>query len=411
MSAALRMRFAMARVMTLTLVRDRGALVMAFALPALVFTIFAVIFSGASGGDLNISMGVVDEQDTAQSRRLVRALGKSPGLAIESLGTNEAQALVQRVREGSADVGLLIKASELPLDNEDSWPAITLLTDPTRDIAVSVVLGALNQAFNASVPEALVGAVMREADTRRLVSLSDEQRKKLDRGLRVMRKLDRPPPMTKREPFFERRQVVDAGTSPLSVAYYAGAVAIMFGLFSSLNGAVRLIEERDSGLLGRLAVGRGGIGAVVDGKAIFLVGKVLVQITIIFAVAWLGFGVDVPSNFGGWLVVTLMTAIACAGLSLGFVSLCATRQQAQDLGSFAILILSAIGGSMVPRFMMPSFIQDIGWLTPHTWVLESYAMVLWRGGDVASLAPPLLALGASGFAGVMVARRCVGLGR
>ena len=37
------------RVMLLTLLRDRAALVMAFVLPTVIFSIFAAIFSGAIG--------------------------------------------------------------------------------------------------------------------------------------------------------------------------------------------------------------------------------------------------------------------------------------------------------------------------------------------------------------------------
>ena len=42
------------RVMLLSLVRDRAALVMAFVLPTVIFSIFAAIFSGAIGDRIRI---------------------------------------------------------------------------------------------------------------------------------------------------------------------------------------------------------------------------------------------------------------------------------------------------------------------------------------------------------------------
>jgi ABC-2 type transport system permease protein len=71
--------------------------------------------------------------------------------------------------------------------------------------------------------------------------------------------------------------------------------------------------------------------------------------------------------------------VASAGLPLAPPAACNTREQAQPVSTFAFLILAAIGGSMAPRFLMPEALQTLGWLTPHTWVIEAYQTVLWRG--------------------------------
>jgi len=43
---------AMLRVMALSVIRDRGALALAFLLPPIIFIIFATIFSGSSGEEM-----------------------------------------------------------------------------------------------------------------------------------------------------------------------------------------------------------------------------------------------------------------------------------------------------------------------------------------------------------------------
>ena len=46
------------------------------------------------------------------------------------------------------------------------------------------------------------------------------------------------------------------------------------------------------------------------------------------------------------------------------------------LSTFVILILAAVGGSMVPRFLMPPWLQSVGWWTPHAWVIQAYQAIL-----------------------------------
>ena len=66
---------------------------------------------------------------------------------------------------------------------------------------------------------------------------------------------------------------------------------------------------------------------------------------------------------------------------------------------------------MVPRFFMPGWLQNIGWLTPNTWVLEAYSGVLSRDESLAAARLPLRDAGADRratlLAAHMLARRMV----
>ena len=105
-----------------------------------------------------------------------------------------------------------------------------------------------------------------------------------------------------------------------------------------------------------------------------------------------------------------LTAAAGAGLALVVIGLCRTREQAQPLSTFIVLLLAALGGSMAPRFLMPETFRQLGWITPHAWAIEAYQTVLWRGGFNATVWGAWAVLGGVGLLGglgawVMEARR------
>ena len=403
-------RAALFRVMALSLVRDRGALAMGFILPAVVFVIYAVIFSGAAGGDLTVRLAIADERKSELSKSFLDRLGQEEGIVVFQDMAMTASGVESFVRGGSVDVGLIIRDNGTALDDvgKDDAAPILLLTDPSREISVSVLQGALQKTYFATFPDAVLRGTARILDER-FMKFDPRQVVALERGLEAMREGngDAEPIELGLDRFYERSNIVGNPEVPTSVTYYAGAVAILFLLFSAANGAMTLLEEKENGVFARLSAGPGGSGVILDGKFAFLVLQGFVQVLVIYLVAWLGFGVNLPGNLFMWALTTLAAAISTAGIALMFVSLCRTKVQAQVLGNILILVISALGGSMVPRFLMPPYVQDLGWITPNTWVLEAYASIFWRGEGLGEIAVPLLALVLSGTVGLVSARLVV----
>lgn len=154
------------------------------------------------------------------------------------------------------------------------------------------------------------------------------------------------------------------------------------------------------------------MGPVVTGKFLFLVAQGICQAAVIFATAQLVFGVPVVSHLGFWLVTTVAASVAAGGIALALISVCRSREQAQMLSTFVILIFAAIGGSMVPRFLMPPWLQDLGWWTPHAWVIDAYQGLLWRDTGAAGLYKAwvvLVLIGLSGFVFTQAAVRRIRL--
>jgi len=397
---------AILRAMLLGLMRDRGALLMSFFLPAVFFLIMAEIFTATGGNNLNLSVALVDEVDTEVSGRLIAALESSSMLEIRYLDSDGAATVRELVRSGAVDIGVVLRADAEPLDAAGGFGAapILIIADPSRAVAQPMLTGQIRRAYFGALPDVAMGNVVEELENQ-FLTLNSEQRLEVSEGLTEMREDADAGRETgwSFEDMLEQESVIGDESISL-VAYSAGAVAFMFLLFASVHGAVSLLEEQESGILDRVLAGPGGMGVLVNGKFLFVVLQGMVQVTVIFVVAWLVYQVDLPGRFGPWLLITFAASVSAGGLAMLLAAACRTRRQAQTIANTVILVLSALGGSMVPRFFMPEALQAVGWLTPNTWALEAYSGIFWRGDELSAVLGPIALLLLSGITGFLLAR-------
>ncbi len=407
------MTLAVFRAMLLGLLRDPGALVMSFVMPVAFFVIFAEIFANAAGGAFELRLAVLDEVKSPESGRLLAAVRRDPDIRTWLVTASRAETEAA-VRHGDADVGLVVRADADPLGSTGGFGPSPLLVyyDPSSQVVAAVMAGRLQQAYATALPELLVGGVV-DLVANEFTELDERQRREVRDGLADMRDhAERGDPAGwSLAELLEAQPVAGRPAAENNVAYYAGAIAFMFLLLSAAQGALTLLDERDSGVLDRIVAGPGGVGVVINGKFLYLVAQGLAQILAIFAVAWSVYDVEVLATPLPWLLISLLASIAAAGSGLLLIAVCASRPQAQTLSTVVILVMSAVGGSMVPRFFMPGWLQNLGWLTPNTWVLEAYSGVLARGEPLAMLAFPCAMLGLTGattlLASHILARRMV----
>lgn len=389
------MILAMFRVMALSLIRDRGALAMAFLLPPTIFVIFAAIFSGTSGDSMRLQVALGITQPSAVSERLEHALRDEPSLrVVDQTWTQQSDVLAQ-VEAGKADVGLVLRGDLA----ETGASPVLVLVDPGKVMAGAILSGQVQRLIGLNLPDLALARTVPDIES--LVGGFTPQQSAQLRA--ALESLATSPPTADQAGLVETSVVGPADSSGATVTYYAGAVAILFLLFSAMQSAATLIEERNSGIVDRVAVGPAGTDVVVLGKFLFLAAQGIVQVALIFVVAALAYRVSVLEHLGLWLVTTLAAATAAAGLGLVVAAACTTKQQAQTISTFVVLVCSAIGGSMVPRFMMPPWLQDVGWYTPNAWAIEAYHGVLWRGESLVDLLPELSWLVAVGMIGILAA--------
>ena len=348
----------MVRVMALGLWRDRAGLVLVFVLPPLVFIVFASVFSAGATGQLDIKVGFVDQVGSDDSQRLVYGLQRR--LDGRLTRSSNVAALEDAIQAGRADAGYVLHG-----DLASTPTPVTVQIHPGRKADGEGLTEQVNATASQDLPELMLRREITQLDP--LLALTPGQ---------IRRSTQTPFGIGSTPPFAAQR--ILPGDDPL-VIYYAGAVSILFLLFTAMQGAMSLIDERRAGLWLRLGLSSGGVAPLLGGRMLWLTALGVIQALVLFLVAAVVYGAPLLTHLAAWLTTAVCAAAASTGIALALAAACYTREQAQPISTFIFLILAAIGGSMAPRFLMPEVLQTLGWLTPHTWVIEAYQTVLWRG--------------------------------
>lgn len=413
------MIFHVIRNSALNLRRDRAALVLTFVLPIAFFSIFAGIF-GARGDSRTprIRLIVVDEDRSERSTALVAALRKESALNVmEEVTRKEGPAIAYdrvsaeaAVKAGRAPVAIIIPKAfgeSAFAFSSTNRPRLLLLADSSDPIAPQMVTGLLQKVAMTSDPMTMAEAGIGEVD-RWSGGLTAEQKARLASGLDLMRRESAGGKSSEVSGALievDVRDVLGQSKKAPLIAFYAAGTGVMFLLFSASGAGGTLLEESESGTLDRLLSTRVTMTTLLLGKLLFLTMVGVVQLTVMFLWGAAVFGLELFSHLGGFFTVTIATALVASAFGLLLASVCRTRAQLGALSTLVILIISALGGSMFPRFLMPEAVQRFSLIAFNSWALEGYLKVFWREEPIMRLWPEVAVLVGTAIVFMVIARR------
>lgn len=186
------------------------------------------------------------------------------------------------------------------------------------------------------------------------------------------------------------------------MAYYSAAMAVMYLLFNANLGGKRILQEREQGTLQRLKVGNVSTWQFILGKTIGIYFSAFLQLIILIFFTSRFYNVD----WGGQTKVLLFSAIvvlATSGIGIFIASLSSSSSGAEGLGSFVILSMSALGGSMFPIYAMPPIMQFFSKLTFNRWAIEGFTQMMFLDASLKSLQTHMLTLLGIGLVTLAVA--------
>jgi len=158
------------------------------------------------------------------------------------------------------------------------------------------------------------------------------------------------------------------------------------------------INEKNFGTIDKLRSMNIPLSGVIIGKFIpyFVMNQLQVFCMLLVGIYVLPFlGGDALVIHGSIALLMLISAvvsIAAISFALSIATLSNSSEMATILGGTSNIMLSALGGIMVPKIVMPKLMQEISELSPMSWALDSFLEVIVNGGSFGDIQHALLKL-------------------
>lgn len=85
------------------------------------------------------------------------------------------------------------------------------------------------------------------------------------------------------------------------------------------------------------------------------------------------------------VLISCVVSIAAISFALAIATISNSSEMATILGGTSNIILAALGGIMVPKIVMPKFMQEVSELSPMSWALDCFLEVIVKGGSFADI--------------------------
>lgn len=373
--------------------RDIHALAVLFVMPAVFILIMSLAMRDAFSqhSKVTINSVMMIEENSAASTKLVEKLESLDGFEWQKTDAKSPQELSQQMIRDDIFVALVVKRgfNAAAQSNGELSDVVTIVVNPK---AQSVVV----MAFESAVSGVIGSVVM------------SYQLGALNPWMSTQEKAQALAP----KKWFSQEYTHGAASAtvhPTSVQQSVPAWLIFSMFFIIVPIANTFVAERTMGTLSRLAVMNISVSQLLVAKFIpyFMINQIQFVLMLgigVFVVPWLGGDALVIGNtFGQLGVMAIVLSFATISYALALATLVRTTDQASTFGGLLNIIFAALGGIMVPLFVMPPLMQDLSVLSPMSWALESFLNIFLHQASLGDIAGGLSALVVFGMVCLSVA--------
>ncbi len=337
--------------------RDRVLTAFLFVFP---LTLLVLVAQTAGSDVANLPLAVWDQDRSAASRAITRALDNSAELALRHLPTSQGE-VRQLLDTGQAAAAVIIPPGfAADLERAGTAAAVQVIIDGANVSGGSSALAAAEDAISRAVLQRLAGgadlasALASPVDLRTLVRFNPE---------------------------LIGKYVAIPGLFAFVVYQVAMVVA-----------AVTLVRERELGTLEQLAVTPIRRIELLSGKALPAILVGMVNFVLLLAVVIGIFKIPMRGSYALLLSLSALFIVAEVAVGLLISAISRSQQQAILLVFPLAMIDLALSGYLVPVETMPRGLQVLSLFTPLRHYMKILKDIMLKGADFSILWPSALAL-------------------
>ncbi|GGH33931.1 ABC transporter [Dyadobacter endophyticus] len=381
----------------LLLINDKVGLALMFLMPLLLVFIITIIQDSAYKmvNENQIPLLVVNQDKGSEGAKLVDLLTKSGLFKIDSQNAIEQQSLKSELLSRGKMIALYIPASfsaGLESNAEDvstilmddlglahdttarrkvSMPRLSFYNDPVLQENYSYSVMSVIQSYMSVIENSLMIDRMYAN-----MDIAERSAKLKDKMISNRVGID---------------QIVARNNNstaiPNSTQHNVPAWTIFAMFFMVVSLGSNIVKERINGSFLRLKTMPTTFMVVMFSKMAIYVVVAALQVALTFSMGvWilpkLGLPkLSVPDNIIATIAVIFISSMAAVSYALMIGAFAKTEQQANGFGAISIIIFGAIGGILVPTFVMPGFMQFFSNFSPLHWCLEGFYVLFLKGGS------------------------------
>ena len=359
-------------------------MILTFLLPVILITLFAFAYGsiGAYNGRSEpVKLLVTDLDNTTTSKEIIHKIDSIPDIITITTDSLKSKELVIK---GKYACALIInKGFQDSLYTGNVTP-VELVYDRSREMEISILQQNLITVLMSSTNEIIIKKKMENY----LQELFPDDENDISEDIfgRVIEN-DRNTQAIKWTPI-----VGIKNDTRLGLIQAVAGTAILMLLFSVAGVGTSLLEEKENGTINRLLYSPLKGSTILYSKMLFAFFISILQLSAMFLFAWLILNMDLSVNIPGFILMIIATSFAVSSLGIFLAAIARTRQQAQNLSTIIILVMSAVGGSMIPLFIMPAILQKIAFLSVNYWSIQGFYDLFWRVLPLEDILPRILIL-------------------
>jgi len=168
--------------------------------------------------------------------------------------------------------------------------------------------------------------------------------------------------------------------------------SVMFAFFLLGNLGFGVFREHAWNTWERLRASPASPAEIMMGKVLVPLVTLLLQLSVLFGIGGMLFGLHVRGSMLGMVLVIASLALCLVSLGALLLAICRSVMQLNAATNIGTMVFAGLGGAITPLSVLPAWARTIAPITPSYWAMRGFRSVTLTNGDLGSVALPIVML-------------------